>query len=167
MGHCTRALAARGAIVSALDISQAALDRVVDATERRYLAGAIHQLPADSFDLAISYLVSQHMRDAELRQQIQHVVRSLKPTGIFAMQFTYGWGQREGTVNDDLTPAKGGSVQRTLHRVAEMAHDAGAAIAWAGLNAHWIEHHASWYAVHVIPTSHLEAVYLKSGFQPA
>jgi len=65
-GHCTRALAGRGCEVSALDISRHALDKVASVIRAGYLASALHELPESAFDLAISFLVTQHVDDAAL-----------------------------------------------------------------------------------------------------
>ena len=88
LGYEANDLHKRGCIVHCLDIAQAALDRVrpVAATWR---ADRLADLPADTFDLAESHLVAQHMADADLAAQLNAVLRSLKPTGLFALQFAY------------------------------------------------------------------------------
>jgi len=44
-------------------------------------------LPDNHFDLAVSLLVSGHMKEDDLLSQIKNVLRSLKPDGRFYLQF--------------------------------------------------------------------------------
>lgn len=124
LGRCTRALWLRRCNVSVLDISPVALARVDDIATG-YLADDLASLPANRFDVALSHLVSQHMRDADLQDQIQHVVRSLKPGGVFAMQYAT---HRHGVAPDQpqsTDMAKGGSICRTEEGLAALVERAG------------------------------------------
>jgi SAM-dependent methyltransferase len=124
LGRCTRELAALGCAVSALDISPVAVERVKDVATG-YLASDLGSLPANRFDLALSHLVAQHMRDADLLDQIHHVVRSLKPDGLFAMQYA---DHKFGVLPDQpqtLDMAKGGSICRQEDQMAALVDQAG------------------------------------------
>jgi len=55
-GYCTQNLAALGCRVSVLDISCAALNKVKNITAGTYLANALHKIPKNHFDIAISFL---------------------------------------------------------------------------------------------------------------
>lgn len=88
LGHEANDLHKRGCTVHCLDIAQAALDRV-SSIAKTWRADRLADLPADTIDLAASHLVAQHMADADLAAQLTAVLRSLKPTGLFALQFAY------------------------------------------------------------------------------
>jgi hypothetical protein len=70
-------------------------------------------LPRDFFDLAMSLWVAPHMTDAELQEQIKHVIRSLKPGGVFALQY-HG-------ANGGAGHTAGGTMFRSLERIIEMS----------------------------------------------
>lgn len=150
LGHCTRGLAELGAKVSALDISQLAIDGVRDVIESGFLANQISDLPQNSYDLVISNLVTQHMLDEDLETQLLHVIKSLKPSGIFAMQFAFYWDQLSPTINNTPYEAKAGGVCRTLGRVTELVERVGGTITWAQLIGAWPAYHSAWYGVHIV-----------------
>lgn len=89
LGRDTRELHDRKAIVDVLDISEAALERVKSITRNRFLSSNLSGLPINEYDIAVSHLVTQHMNDEDLIEQITYVIRSLKPDGIFGMQFAF------------------------------------------------------------------------------
>jgi SAM-dependent methyltransferase len=89
LGRDTQELHTKKTIVDVLDISQIALDRVKSITRRQFLSSNLKDLPINEYDIAVSHLVTQHMNDTDLVEQIQYVLRSLKPDGIFAMQFAF------------------------------------------------------------------------------
>ena len=149
LGYGTVALVAAGLRVSVLDISPIALDRVRGQVDRAWLASSIEQLPDQIFDFALSHLVAQHMSDDDLAHQVRHVVRSLKPSGIFALQFAMLWAQGSGTVHDALEYWKVGGVCRTLGRIVEMAEDAGAVVSYAGIVGSFPQYGSVWYTAHL------------------
>ena len=125
-GLCTRDLAARGCIVHALDITPAALARVEDVIAGGWLAENLGALPSRTFDLAISHLVTQHLRDADLLAQMRAVLRALKPSGIFAMQFI---GPAPKGLPEGLQEhAKTGGVVRSPETIARFAEEAGGVV---------------------------------------
>jgi 2-polyprenyl-3-methyl-5-hydroxy-6-metoxy-1,4-benzoquinol methylase len=122
MGRCTRELADRGCLVSVLDISPAAVERVADVAAG-YLATELDGLPVDAFDVALSHLVAQHMSDQDLESQIRAVVRSLSTGGVAAIQYATN---ATGVPTDDSLPhnVKSGNVRRTedgFHAIVDRA----------------------------------------------
>lgn len=89
LGICTKDLFNMGFSVSCIDISEVALQRVAKITTRAYLDTMVRELPSDTFSLAISYCVTQHINDISLSEQLREVIRSLKPEGVFAMQYSF------------------------------------------------------------------------------
>lgn len=109
-----------GARKWALDISQVALDSVQEV-----VMGCVRMpemLPKEQFDFAMSLWVAPHMTDRDLEQQICQVVRSLKPTGIFAMQYCEAHGEATG---DDYDIAIAGGIERARETVMKMVDNAG------------------------------------------
>lgn len=73
--------------VSVVDISTVALDRVKDFCEATYLSDDTANLPSDYFDVIICNNVIQHVPDKELNRELNDFIRSLKPGGLFALEF--------------------------------------------------------------------------------
>jgi SAM-dependent methyltransferase len=153
LGQCTRGLAELGAKVSVLDISQTAIDRVKDVIEEGFLSQDLGHLPESTYDVVISHLVTQHILDQELESQIHHVMRSLKPSGLFAMQFAFLWMQNQPTMNNTPEEAKVGGVCRTLRRMAELAESGDGSITWAQVLGSWPEYRSGWFGVHIVKKS--------------
>ena len=90
LGHVTRGLYAAGATVCGLDISGLALNRVKQYCERVFTVEEIAELPTDYFDVVICHNVIQHIPTDLLIEELEHIIRSLKTNGIFAMEFVSG-----------------------------------------------------------------------------
>jgi 2-polyprenyl-3-methyl-5-hydroxy-6-metoxy-1,4-benzoquinol methylase len=146
-GHCTRQLANMGCIVDVLDIAPAALERVDGFVRNGYLASGLNRLPSDTYDVALSHLVAQHMMDADLQVQIREVVRSLKPNGVFAVQFATSMLP----IAPEQTPtsAKGGSNQRSPERVSELVRQVGGRVVLSKAKEQFPDHKAGWHVVHI------------------
>lgn len=121
-GTCTRDLAAKGCIVHALDIAPAALARVADVA-KGYLADNLDSLPSNTFDLAVSHLVAQHMPNEALEAQMRAMMRALKPGGVFALQFLSP--SEKGIPEFNESYAKTGGVVRPPEMMIDMAQRAG------------------------------------------
>lgn len=123
LGRDTRELVALGCNVSVLDISETALERVKDVA-----AGWIDpaQLPDNTFDLALSHLVAQHQADLTLQEQIENVLRSLKPGCMFAIQYAAHAHTSHLQGRDQIQQ---GSVYRKPGDFAALVHASGGAIA--------------------------------------
>lgn len=151
IGHCTKKLVTKKCRVHALDISPSALEKVAAITEKTWLPAALPDVPKDTFDLAISNLVTQHMADADLTQQISHVVRALKVNGVFAMQFAY---IQDPAKNDVPIPEeetiKVGGVGRSLEGMLRLVKQAGGNVVWAERIALFPGYNSGWYAIHIV-----------------
>lgn len=86
-GHVTKGLFEADLIVSGLDISDTALKNVSKYCNRVYNTGMLKLLPDDHFDIIICNRVIQHVPTDLLYVELKHLIRSLSPTGIFALQF--------------------------------------------------------------------------------
>lgn len=151
LGNCTRSLAEAGCVVHVLDISQKALDKVKGVVKACWLPATFREVPAGTFDLAISNLVTQHMRDDDLVLQIQGVVNALKPGGIFAMQFAFAWDSEQNDLaNPSDTLVKGGGVCRTLGRMVQLVQGAGGVVVWAERIGMYPDYRSGWYALHIV-----------------
>jgi cyclopropane fatty-acyl-phospholipid synthase-like methyltransferase len=146
LGRCTRDLADRGCVVHALDISQVALDRVADVA-RGWLDPAAP--PTDTFDLAISHLVAQHMRNADLEAQLARIIPSLKRDGVYAIQFATPLGRPLSPDADDPTSARGGSCQRLPETVEAIVARHGGRVLRSWRCAEYPAHMAAWQAMHI------------------
>jgi SAM-dependent methyltransferase len=147
-GRCTRDLHAQGCIVHALDISPEATAKVEDITAATYLASALDRLPANTFDVALSHLVAQHNLDEPLLAQMRAVIRSLKPSGIFAMQFSKPVGNQI-LIAPNTESAMGGSVWRTPEKVHRMIEASGGRAARSVPKEFSDEKAWAWHVVHV------------------
>jgi SAM-dependent methyltransferase len=147
LGYCTRDLIEMGVDVSVLDISEGALRRVAGIAKFKYLESEIHTLPGDYFDLAISYCVTQHMDNAGLARQLQNVIRSLKPDGIFAMQYALPFHGVE--YNESIIAMEAGSVCRPLEMMYDMVNLAGGAIVYHRIWGMFPQYRSGWAIVHI------------------
>jgi len=147
LGDETISLSQKNVIVDVLDISQVALERVKDKTRHQYLSSNIYQLPINEYDIAVSHLVTQHMNDEDLNEQVKFVLRSLKPNGIFAMQFAF--------VNDNDVVPQGeisqmhGGVIRKLSEIEKIVINNNGYLSWISDVTKWAHTPARWQYVHI------------------
>lgn len=87
LGYVTKGLKEHGMIVSALDISTVALDRVREYCEGVYLVDEIDKMPTNYFDVVFCHNGVQHIPTYLLEMELFHLLRSLKKGGIFALEF--------------------------------------------------------------------------------
>ena len=107
-----------------VDISPTALERAKAAGAKETVIIGHDKLPPNYFDLAISYLVVQHMRDWEVKDQFRYVIPSLKPDGKFCVQFLTRTDV-EGDYNEML---RAGTVSRSVARFKELVKGAGGVV---------------------------------------
>ena len=151
LGYCTRELARRKCVVHALDISPVALRRVEPFTAKTWLPSTLLDIPENTFDLAISNLVTQHMADEDLLEQISGVLKSLKPTGVFAMQFAFALDKKQNDLtNPSAELIKTGGVGRSLEGMTCLVDRAGGSIVWASRIALFPHMGSGWYAIHIV-----------------
>ncbi len=165
LGNCTLALVEQQCDVHALDISEAALERARQMTASAKRASGpsgqsriktwlaprdFKDLPPLTYDVAISHLVAQHMANAELKEQLAAVIRSLKPEGVFALQFTYAMDWRPDPENESLVYCKAGGVRRSLSEMMGLVKSQGGAVVWAKEGPKYPEWRAGWYCVKIM-----------------
>lgn len=111
LGYVTKGFADI-AEISVVDISASALARVRSICKSIYHVHEIDQLPTDYFDLIICHNVVQHVPTAELRQEFAHVLRSLKASGTFAVEYVW----TNGVHDDGELPAPDAATSGHLCR---------------------------------------------------
>ncbi|MGZ5435807.1 MAG: class I SAM-dependent methyltransferase [Pyrinomonadaceae bacterium] len=148
-GHCTRGLSERGCQVHALDISPMALAKISNCVVKTWLPSQLEEIPSDTFDLAISHLVTQHMSDTLLDQQLREVVRSLNAGGVFAMQFAYRLSGNEEEIEQSEASSKNGGICRSLETMRSLVAGAGGRIVWSEKIGTFPEFDSGWHAIHI------------------
>jgi SAM-dependent methyltransferase len=156
-GKDTREIAKVSTTVDVLDISQIALDRVKTVTRNQYLSSNIETLPESEYDLAVSHLVTQHMDDYDLLKQLKYVIRSLKPDGIFSMQFAFIDETPESIIqlNNvyknvlDIPKNKKGHMFRSLLTMEDMVMESGGNITWISEPRKFPNIPIKWYYIHI------------------
>lgn len=111
-GKATRAIGLLTDDFDVLDIADKAISKVVNWISEGYTDSK--SLASNKYDVVISNLVAQHMSTEDLKAQMKDVIRSLKDTGVFFMQFSEAKGYNPETVEVQ----QGGGV---LHSVNDMS----------------------------------------------
>lgn len=153
LGVCTKELVEMGCTVDVLDISDIAIEKVKDITRKQYLASYEHALPKNKYDLVISYLVSQHMNDVNLNRQLKYVIRSLKTTGTFALQFAFIddyelMKNDQKRIQGEIAETTGGVI-RPLEDIQRFVEENGGYITWTSDVVHSEHTIAKWQFVHI------------------
>jgi SAM-dependent methyltransferase len=150
-GYETKYLTNIGKRVSVLDISPEALDRVKDYTVNRYLPDQLEKIKAESFDLIISHLVTQHMPNKDLEHQINQSIRILKQNGTFAMQFASRYKDNNDGLTSDIPVPRmmAGLVSRSLKYMKSIINKFDGKITWRStpIFLPHVGHH--WYGIHI------------------
>jgi 2-polyprenyl-3-methyl-5-hydroxy-6-metoxy-1,4-benzoquinol methylase len=147
LGRCTRALHDAGCVVHAMDISPLALERVSDFATT-WLASDADKLPGGTFDVVLSHLVAQHMRDGDLIQQIRTVLPALKHNGVFAMQFST-LENEQSMVSETLDNIKDGRVLRTPQEMRKLVAQAGGFVRRMLKREHHAHARVTWWVVQI------------------
>ena len=113
MGYITKGLHEKGAKVSALDISQTALDRVNKYCENVYLVEDMEKLPSDYFDVIVCCNMVQHVYTSLLIQELGHFIRSLTDDGVLALQFVSNNVHHDMGVEATLAAVQAGILCRS------------------------------------------------------
>lgn len=146
-GLCSRELARVANKLHVLDISPIALKRVADIATL-WLPSQLDSLPAETFDLAISHLVAQHMSDDDLIVQFKAVLKSLKPDGFFAVQFASPLDECSSD-SRDVVEQKCGMVRRSQDRIQHLIRESGGKIKKIWDGPEYPEFMMAWTMVHV------------------
>ena len=146
VGTCaaTRHMYLEGKLLTLLDISDVALERAREYGNIRN-ARDIESLPADTHDLAISHLVAQHMNNDDLVYQLTYVIRSLKDTGILAIQYADAPTRNNNTLDIE----KGGGVLRNVPEMTALINAAGGRIKTILSARHFATTAAWWNGMHI------------------
>ena len=148
LGYCTKELVRRKCNVHVLDISKHALDKVRDIA-KTYLPTELQDMPQNYFDLIISNLVAQHMSHNELSTHIKYLLKTMKPTGVFAMQFAFSTIPENNNIEPSLPDMKSGGVCRTLSFVSGIVEKGGGYILYTNRIGLFPEYQSGWYAIHI------------------
>lgn len=133
--------------IDALDISETALDRVKSITRNQFLSSNINNLPTNEYDLAVSHLVTQHINDKELNNQLKYVISSLKHNGVFAMQFAYVDNANNVSQNDEYQMA--GGIIRKLEDIENFVKNNNGYISWVSEPKIFDHTTPKWQYIHI------------------
>ena len=125
LGYVTQGLYGDGMLVSCLDISKIALERVTPYCEKTYTVEELHTLPSDYFDLIICVNVVQHVPTDSLIKEIKHCMRSLKVGGVFVVEFVSCDYAEDTGLNASLEAVKGGVCCRTVAYMEKLFNELG------------------------------------------
>jgi SAM-dependent methyltransferase len=119
LGYVTQGFS-KIAKISVLDISETALDRVRPFCESVYHIDDVKSLPTDYFDLIICHNVVQHVPTTELTTELAHAIRSLNPTGTFAIEYVWANDIEDNGVEFDPDWATAGHLCRSDKFMSEL-----------------------------------------------
>jgi hypothetical protein len=119
LGIATQELGAMTVKLDVLDISRTAISNVIHSIRCGFLSDTI--LNDNEYDYAFSYFVSQHMDDDELSIQLFEVIRSLKSSGTFYLQ----WVDAEGDNGQDFEAQSKGGILRSVEDMHVLVGKAG------------------------------------------
>lgn len=152
-GLTTQYLAKAGHSVDVLDISQNAINKVKNITQRQFTPETFGEMPQRHYDLALSHLVAQHMNDSDLELQMHYIFKGLKPGGMFAVQFTSLLVPEERYALRVAKPTDcmEGSVKRSLGHFEQLVIRAGGDIQLIYRQATYPNNNLIWYIAHINP----------------
>jgi len=102
--------------VSALDISDKALQNAKEYCEAVYSLDTIESLPSDYFDIILCHNTVQHIPTDSLKLELQQCIRSLKPvTGIFAVEFVSAYDIEDTGENPNIESISSGILCRSVN----------------------------------------------------
>lgn len=165
-GSTTETLITMGCRVSVHDISPVAMEKFGGRVEGAYLPEDLPKLPSGYFDVALSHLVMQHMKDEDLVWQMRHVIRSLKPLGSFAFQFITAWQHPRDSFLFDVKVDNTVLYCRTPAWMARTVEAAGGILLQHEIteNFHW---KFAWCVGHAMPFAGMPTLRPKSARHPA
>lgn len=123
LGGMAKYLHSKGCVVDSMDVADKAEDTVRPYIRRFYLADDIFSLSSDTYDLALSQLVAQHMCERNLREQIKHVFRSLKSGGRFSLHLAGATEEPLNNLAGSIPPGMNGAMCRDPAYARNMVED--------------------------------------------
>jgi glycosyltransferase involved in cell wall biosynthesis len=149
-GGCTKELAKNGHIVSALDISSAALEKVAGFVQQTYLANDIKTLPTSEFDLIIHHLVAQHMSIVDLELQVETLISSLSQNGMLCMQIASYQKNDRNDLGDGKMECMMGAVGRSEEAIKTLFDRPSLTVLEITQTNTYEEYGSSWYRIRAI-----------------
>jgi len=125
LGYVTKGLYDKEILVSCLDISEVAVERVKDYCENIYMIEDLEKLPSDYFDIILCNNVVQHVSTELLVGELKHLIRSLKESGIFSVEFVSNSAVEDTGINASLVTMQGGGCCRTPQYLEKMINTVG------------------------------------------
>jgi ubiquinone/menaquinone biosynthesis C-methylase UbiE len=113
LGYVTKGLYEAGMKVSALDITDVALERVKDYCENIYNVINMDELPSNYFDVIICNNVVQHVPTNDLINELRELMRCLKINGVFAVEFVSNDVEEDMGINPTISEIQNGGLCRT------------------------------------------------------
>lgn len=148
-GYCEMDLVERGHLLDALDICDSAISKVDSYIRHGYLAA--QNLPSQSYDLILHHLVAQHMSHEDLREQLRHLLRSLKRDGLLAMQFASSQSKSDLVVSDgDEHIVMSGGILRSKKFMTELIESCEGSVAGLFDREAWANSDCLYISVHVV-----------------
>lgn len=149
-GTDIRCLHEKGLEVHVLDITPTAFERVAGCYEKAWLEPELESLPRDYFAVVISHLVTQHINDSTLERQIRHVLKALRPDGVFAMQYCDGSPSIKAKDYDEsVATCQVGDVRRTPKMMKALVKRCGGRVTWVSKPEPYPEHRKQWFYTHI------------------
>lgn len=145
-GQCTKELS-HISKVSALDISQTALDNVKGFCKNIY--NDCEKLHDNYYDYALSHLVVQHTNNTELEKQIKNVLRSLKYDGLFVIQIAYSLDNIIPDDNESELRQQWGSVVRNKEMIESIISLSGGKIKLYKYTKTFEKYNSGWIIIHI------------------
>jgi 2-polyprenyl-3-methyl-5-hydroxy-6-metoxy-1,4-benzoquinol methylase len=149
-GGCTKELAKNGHLVSALDISSAALEKVAKYVQQTYLANDVKTLPTSEFDLIIHHLVAQHMSIDDLKLQVESLISSLAKNGMLCMQIASYQKNDRNDSGDGKMECMMGAVGRSEEAIKILFDRPSLTVLEITQTNIYEEYGSSWYRIRVI-----------------
>jgi len=125
LGYVVRGFHDAGAVVSCVDISEGALERVAPYCEDVFTIEDLGKLPSDYFDIIVCGNVVQHIATELLIIELEHIVRSLKKGGVFAVEFVSNNKTEDTGINPSDDVIKRGGCCRTPEYLEKLINNAG------------------------------------------
>jgi len=149
-GGCTKELAKNGHLVSALDISSAALEKVAKYVQQTYLANDVKTLPTSEFDLIIHHLVAQHMSIDDLKLQVESLISSLAKNGMLCMQIASYQKNDRNDSGDGKMECMMGAVGRSEEAIKILFDRPSLTVLEITQTNIYEEYGSSWYRIRAI-----------------
>lgn len=124
MGYVTESLS-KISKVSAIDISDVALDRVKKFCEYVFRSNQTDKLPKNYYDLIICHNVVQHIPTHELKRELTDIISSLTSNGIFALEFVSNGLDDTGGDNYKIKNAEMGYLFRNVEFMSTLVRNCG------------------------------------------